>query len=234
MITNDPGKLESVKSEEYLDVDNMYSLIPIEVRLHMQRVCGYSCIISKLLKESGLFEQEEIDVIEQNSGDIFRYHDIGYSFLPVKTLCKSKRTGLLDIRKFLELDFDGDSVCNAHVELAFDAFDIPLFNRFSKLVFKNATQVAVHHHERWDGKGFPKGLKDGDIPLVARICAVADMYDMLVEFNPYKEDEDNNRIIEGLEQVSGDFLDPEIVDIVRKNADVFRKYDHECGNISLF
>ena len=65
-----------------------------------------------------------------------------------------------------------------------------------------ANNIAHYHHERWDGKGYPNGLKGEDIPLEARIMAIADVYDALVSKRVYKEefsyDEANNIIIDGM------------------------------------
>ncbi|HLP97282.1 MAG TPA: bacteriohemerythrin [Sideroxyarcus sp.] len=54
-------------------------------------------------------------------------------------------------------------------------------------LIKAARDIAGSHHERWDGKGYPQGLKEGQIPLLARICAVADVFDALTSTRPYKE-----------------------------------------------
>jgi putative two-component system response regulator len=50
-----------------------------------------------------------------------------------------------------------------------------------------AEEIARHHHERWDGSGYPDGLEGNDIPLAARICAVCDVFDALLSPRPYKD-----------------------------------------------
>ena len=74
-----------------------------------------------------------------------------------------------------------------------------------------ARQIARHHHERWDGSGYPDGLAGEAIPLAARLMAVADVYDALISRRPYKEplphDEAMARIVEG----AGNHFDPRIV-----------------------
>ena len=94
--------------------------------------------------------------------------------------------------------------------------------------------VATYHHEKWDGSGYPQGLKGKEIPLAARICAVMDMYDMFCEFFPCTKEDKNNNVIDALTQVSGEFLQPELVEVIRQNADVFYEHDIECGNVSMF
>lgn len=83
--------------------------------------------------------------------------------------------------------------------------------------------VAMHHHERWDGSGYPSGLKGEDIPLAARIMTVVDVYDALVSERCYKlafTHEESCRIIR---ESSGTQFDPVLVDIFLAHAEEFRK-----------
>ncbi len=76
--------------------------------------------------------------------------------------------------------------------------------------------IILYHHERYDGKGYPLGLKGNDIPIEARIVTVADTYDALTSDRPYREKVDNKKAIEFLTSFRGQFFDPEIVDIFLK------------------
>ena len=73
--------------------------------------------------------------------------------------------------------------------------------------------IILYHHERFDGKGYPAGLKDGEIPLEARIVAVADIYDALATERPYRKAYDRAKAREMLASMKGNVLDPELVDI---------------------
>ena len=73
--------------------------------------------------------------------------------------------------------------------------------------------IVLSHHERFDGKGYPAGLKDGDIPLEARIVAVADIYDALITKRPYRKAYDRDKAMEMLVSMKGNVLDPELVDV---------------------
>jgi CHASE2 domain-containing sensor protein len=75
-----------------------------------------------------------------------------------------------------------------------------------------AEQIALSHHERWDGSGYPEGLKGNDIPLAARICAVCDVFDALLSPRPYKEPWPFNEVIRELATLRGNHLDPSLVD----------------------
>lgn len=72
--------------------------------------------------------------------------------------------------------------------------------------------IALNHHEKFDGGGYPKGLKGRDIPLVARIVAVADVFDALVSDRPYKKPWTQQQALDYLKQQSGKHFDPECID----------------------
>jgi hypothetical protein len=78
--------------------------------------------------------------------------------------------------------------------------------------FATACAVARSHHERWDGTGYPDGLKGDAIPLAARITAVADVYDALVSRRPYKHAWPANEAVAEIRRVRGSHLDPAVVD----------------------
>ena len=81
----------------------------------------------------------------------------------------------------------------------------------SELV-KLAEQIARSHHERWDGSGYPDGLRGDQIPLAARICAVCDVFDALLSPRPYKEAWPFDDVIRELASLRGTHLDPSLVD----------------------
>jgi hypothetical protein len=78
--------------------------------------------------------------------------------------------------------------------------------------FSIACDVARSHHERWDGTGYPDGLRGDDIPLAARIAAVADVFDALTSQRPYKDAWPTVDAIEEIKRLRGSHLDPTIVD----------------------
>ncbi len=74
-----------------------------------------------------------------------------------------------------------------------------------------------HHHERWDGKGYPDGLAGEDIPLLARIISLADSYDAMTTDRPYREGLSTKKVFEEIEKNAGSQFDPQIVSIFLKN-----------------
>ena len=86
----------------------------------------------------------------------------------------------------------------------------------------------LHHHERYDGKGYPKCLKGQDIPLIARIISVADTFDALTSNRAYRPGISTQVAFEKMEQVSGRQLDPDLWNLFRK---VYQDLDDtKCSN----
>jgi putative two-component system response regulator len=87
---------------------------------------------------------------------------------------------------------------------------------------ENVTDIVKHHHERWDGKGYPDGVKGEEIPLGSRIMAVADSYDAMVSARPYRKvGLSVSEAIEEIKKNSGTQFDPKIVDAFLKVVDQF-------------
>lgn len=81
---------------------------------------------------------------------------------------------------------------------------------------EGALDIPHHHHEKWDGTGYPDGLKGEDIPLAARIFAVVDVYDALTSDRPYRESWSKARALEYIRSEAGRHFDPTVVDIFLK------------------
>ena len=84
--------------------------------------------------------------------------------------------------------------------------------------------VAMYHHEKWDGSGYPEGLKGENIPLCARIMAIADVFDALVSKRCYKEAFPFERAYEMIEESSGTHFDPQIVEVFVKLKPEIKRY----------
>lgn len=86
-------------------------------------------------------------------------------------------------------------------------------------LWEREQQIIRCHHERYDGAGYPDGLKGGEIPLLARILSVADVYDALASDRTYRQKMDEAKILEIIQHGKGSFFDPDVVDVF---FDVYR------------
>lgn len=100
-----------------------------------------------------------------------------------------------------------------------------------------AKDIALHHHEKWDGSGYPYGLKEEMIPISARIVAIADVYDALRMKRTYKKAFDIDKTCKIINEGSGKHFDPFLVDVFNQSRDefhgIFEKNLHVSANIML-
>ncbi|MDO4189050.1 MAG: HD-GYP domain-containing protein [Lachnospiraceae bacterium] len=157
---------------------------------HSYRVAGYSRLIAKKL---GMTETECDDIYY-----IGLLHDTGKIVIDDKILNKP---GRLTSQEY--------EVIKSHTTKGAD-----ILKDFTAI--DNITVGALYHHERYDGRGYPTGLMGEDIPLIARIIAVADAYDAMSSTRCYRAQLDNDKIIEQLEINKGKQFDPELVDVFLK------------------
>ena len=98
-------------------------------------------------------------------------------------------------------------------------------------LFQMAAEIALYHHEKWDGSGYPIGLKKTDIPLSARVVALADVFDALTMKRPYKDSWPIEKVIKESKAQSGRHFDPELVEVFVDNfaqiLAVKRKWDEK-------
>lgn len=160
---------------------------------HVLRVASYSRLIAENL---GLPE-DECELTEHAAP----MHDIGKVGIPDIILLKQGR-----------LDAVERVVMNRHSQIGYEILkDSP-----SKYLQCGAV-VALNHHERWDGTGYPSGLAGDTIPLVARMVTVADVYDALTCERPYKEAWPADQAFDLIKKESGSHFDPECADIFLAN-----------------
>jgi HD-GYP domain-containing protein (c-di-GMP phosphodiesterase class II) len=152
---------------------------------HTRRVAHHACRIAQAMK----LPPEEIEMIRTAAA----VHDVGKIYVPYELLTKSDR-----------LTDDEFELLRAHA------------SRGAALVAEVGNPVLTalvrHHHERLDGKGYPDGLSGEQIPLGARIIAVADTFDAITSNRSYRAAARHERALEILRNVSGSQLDPAVVE----------------------
>lgn len=199
-----------------VSIMSMASLAEIrdnETGYHIKRTKLYVNLLANLLKENlkyaGLLNQENIDLITISAP----LHDIGKVGISDNILLKP---GKLTKEEF--------EIMKTHASLGREAIE-----RAEKLIDKSETflkfakEIASSHHERWDGNGYPNRLKGEEIPISARIMAVADVYDALVSKRVYKEAFSNDDAVKIISDEAGKQFDPEIVKVFIENKEKFRE-----------
>lgn len=174
---------------------------------HSMRVAFYSL---ELGKELGL-SQKELYNLELAA----LFHDVGKIGVPDAVLLKPSR---LDDQEFLEM--------KAHPEKSGDILD-----EFEEL--KDVARYARHHHERYDGRGYPDSLKGEDIPLFSRIILIADTFDAMTSSRPYRKGLPYDVAFGELMEFAGSQFDPNLVEkfIVAMKKDQIRRQSTFSLNI---
>jgi putative two-component system response regulator len=88
-------------------------------------------------------------------------------------------------------------------------------------LLREARNIAYAHHEKWNGMGYPRQLAGTDIPLSARIAAIADVFDALTSERPYKKAFSNEEAFEILRGDSGTHFDPYLIEVVKRHEEDF-------------
>ena len=183
---------------------------------HIIRTKQYVSMIAREMKKypkyKDILTDEYINQIENSSP----LHDVGKIAIRDAILLKP---GKLTTEEFEEM--------KKHSEKGGEMIDNIFSNLDDEEFFRTAYDIAIAHHEKWDGTGYPKGLKGEEIPLSARIMAIADVFDALTSERCYKEaipaEDAFNIIIEG----RGTHFDPDIIDIIISIKDEFISYVNE-------
>ncbi len=202
---------ESIRVQFDQDIINLLSEITefksVETSSHVKRISEYSFILAKLY---GMFE-EEAKVI----GKMATLHDIGKIVVADTILCKPAKLTSEEFEEIKKHTVKGR-------ELLAKAFSNDI------KVGETAMDIAMYHHERWDGAGYPEGLFADEIPIAARIVALVDVFDALINERVYKKAWEVKDVLSYIEEHAGTQFDPKLVRIFLKNIECFmnvlRKY----------
>jgi len=181
---------------------------------HIQRMVKYSVILAKGLKAQNIpgydISEKYILEIERNAAS----HDIGKVSIPDAIL---KKPGPLTPEEWQEM--------RTHAAVGADIFrEIrESLKMFDKDFFKVAEEIARYHHEKWNGSGYPEGLKGDEIPLSARIVAIADVFDALTSKRVYKDAHGFNDAVETIKKGAGKHFDPNLVEVFLNELGAIRR-----------
>ena len=170
---------------------------------HIQRIAEYSIHLARQLGMDEVF----CDTIYHASP----MHDIGKIGIPDAVLLKQG-----------PLDADEWKIMKTHCEIG-----ASILMRGESPYLEMASEIALSHHERWDGTGYPRGLAGENISLPARIMNICDVYDALRSKRPYKPAYEHDKALEiilgGDGRTNPGHFDPAVLDAFRRSADAFRE-----------
>ena len=178
---------------------------------HVERTQQGVKILLEELKRSGIYMDEmkdwDLNLLIQSC----QLHDVGKIYISDRIL---RKPGKLTDEEF-------DDMKNHTIVGKQIVERVEVLTKQSEFL-KYAKIFAASHHEKWDGTGYPEGLKAEEIPLLGRIMAVADVYDALTSFRPYKEAFSHEEAVRAIIEGSGTQFDPLLVDAFVRAKEQFR------------
>ncbi len=177
---------------------------------HVRKTAAYADVIMRQLKKDGVYQDQLTDAFMRDVVNSAPLHDLGKIHVPDVILNKK---GRLTDEEF-EL-IKQHTVCGS--EIISKAID--MVSEGNEGFLREAKNLALYHHEKWNGTGYPCGLKGEEIPLSARIMAVADVFDALVSCRSYKEGFTLEKAMKIIQEGSGTHFDPQVVEAFEKARD---------------
>jgi response regulator RpfG family c-di-GMP phosphodiesterase len=207
-----PQNIENARLITILALAKLAEYRDDETGLHLERIRGYTKVIAeemaKTPKYAGYITSEYIEDLYQSS----ILHDIGKVGIPDAVLLKP---GKLTTDEFEKIKKHADLGGNVLTDIE-DQIKGQTFLTLGK-------EIAYYHHEKWNGKGYPKGLKGEEIPLSARIVALPDVYDALTSKRIYKEPFPHKEAKKMIVDEKGRSFDTDVVDAFLTCEDDFLK-----------
>ena len=183
---------------------------------HVKKTAAYVKLILDILREQGLYTDMITDEYYKDVCNSAPLHDVGK--IKVSDVILNKPGKLTD-EEFAQMKrhtIAGKEVVERAMEISKDTGYL-----------KEALNLATYHHEKWDGSGYPTGLKGEEIPLSARIMAVSDVFDALVSARSYKKPFEFDEAMKIIEEGEGKHFDPVIAKLFVENADRVREIAEE-------
>ncbi len=188
---------------------------------HVRKTAAYAKIIMNEMKKRGFYDDQVTDEFINNVINAAPLHDIGK--IHVSDVILNKPGRLTDDE--FEIMKTHTTIGSKIISRAIDMVPDPGY-------LAEAKNLSEFHHEKWNGKGYPHGLSGEDIPLSARIMAVADVFDALVSRRSYKEPYPFDKALDIIKKDAGSHFDPLVAEAfigaeeeVRKVAEDHRNYD---------
>lgn len=176
IITARTTRIADIQEKVIMGMANLIESRDGSTGMHVKNTQLYVKLITQELVRKGMFLQQLTEAYISNLCKAAPLHDVGKIKIPDSILCKPGR--------LTEEEYE---CMKKHTSFSEGIIHDIIGNVEEEEYVKLVTDIAMYHHERWDGTGYPKGLKGEEIPLGARIMAVADVFDALYETRCYKK-----------------------------------------------
>jgi putative two-component system response regulator len=181
-----------------------------ETGAHLERIREYCRVIAEHLSRQAKFREQVDGTYVQLLYMTSPLHDVGKVGIPDRILLKAGK-----------LNDDEFEIMKEHPAIGARTLDAAVAAHPEAKFLCMARDIARHHHEKFDGSGYPDGLKGEDIPLCARIVALADVYDALTTKRVYKPAFSRDKAVAIIREGRGRHFDPDIVDAFEANEERF-------------
>ncbi len=208
----DQEKISELQEHTISGLANLIESRDTETGEHVSRTCAYVKMIAENARREGIYADEIDDDFISLLYSLAPMHDVGKIIVPDRILKKPGKLTSEEFDKMKEHAAEGGSAVRRILKGVTD-----------EDCMKFAADIATYHHERWDGTGYPKGLSGTQIPLAARIMAIADVYDALISERCYKKAIPVDEACRIIKDESGSHFDPKLasvfLEIVHDGAD---------------
>lgn len=208
---------EKVKEISSSQMATLYALIKLsesrddDTGEHIERTASFCKLLAQKARTAPEYAETITDTFIETIYKASPLHDIGKVGIPDSILLKPGK-----------LTEDEFAIMKTHVQIGYDTLT-KVGQQYNKNEFiLMGMDIALYHHEKWNGSGYNKGLKGEEIPLSARIMALADVYDALRSKRVYKDAFSHEKSIDIIKSSKGTHFDPMLVDIFVNYQDEFK------------
>ena len=177
---------------------------------HVRKTAAYAGVILRQMKKDGDYTEQLTDNFMEEVVNSAPLHDVGKIRVPDSILNKNGKLTDEEFEQIKQHTTSGSEIITRATDMV---------SENSENFLKEAKNLALYHHEKWNGTGYPCGLKGDEIPLSARVMAVADVFDALVSRRSYKEGFPLEKAMQIIHDGSGTHFDPKVVEAFENARD---------------
>lgn len=203
-------KIQEMQEHMISGLANLIENRDFDTGEHVYRTSMYVKRLAECARQENIYSNEIDDRFITLLGTLAPMHDIGKIVVTDSIL---RKPGKLTKEEYEEM--------KKHASLGGRVIKDVLNGVTDEDYLKFACDIVTYHHEHWDGSGYPNGLKERDIPLSARIMAIADVFDALISERCYKKPIPIDEAIKEIEKEAGTHFDPELIKVFLKYKDDF-------------